>query len=78
MFSWALLAKLSCLDFLLLKGESQGKVCLCKILWLSLYEAVVCSNILQIRETGFYIESPTVGKIILTADFKILITVGEP
>jgi hypothetical protein len=58
MFSGALLTELNCLDFLLLKGQSQDKVCLCKILWLPLYDAVVCGNILQIRETGFTPEPP--------------------
>jgi hypothetical protein len=53
MFSRALLTKLNCLDFLLLKGQSQDKICPCKIFWQLLYDAVVCSNILQIRETGF-------------------------
>jgi hypothetical protein len=53
MFSRALLAKLNYLDFRVLKGESHDKVCLCKILWLLLYDAVVCGNILQIKETGF-------------------------
>jgi hypothetical protein len=40
--------KLNCLDFHVLKGQSHDKVCLCKILWLPLYDAVVCGNILQI------------------------------
>jgi hypothetical protein len=53
MFPRALLPKLNCLDFPLLKGQSQNKVYPCKVLWLPLYDAVVCSNILQIRETGF-------------------------
>jgi hypothetical protein len=53
MFSRALRTKLNCLDFHVLKGQSHDKVCLFKILWLLLYEAVVCGNILQIRETGF-------------------------
>jgi hypothetical protein len=52
MFSRALLSKLNCLDFRVLKGQSHDKVCLCKSLWLPLYD-VVCGNILQIRETGF-------------------------
>jgi hypothetical protein len=53
MFSRALLTKLNCLGFRVLKGQSHDKVCLCKILWLQLYGAVVCGNILQIRETCF-------------------------
>jgi hypothetical protein len=53
MLSRALLTKLNCLDFGVLKGQSHDKICLCKILWLSLYNAVVCGNILQISETGF-------------------------
>jgi hypothetical protein len=72
MFSRALLTKLNCLDFLLLKGQSQDKMCLCKILWQPLYDAVVCGHILQIRETGFTLRAP------LLADFNILKTVGEP
>jgi hypothetical protein len=53
MFSRALIPKLNVLDFLLLKGQSRYKVCLCKIFWQLLYDKVVCSSILQIRETGF-------------------------
>jgi hypothetical protein len=41
MFSSALHTKLNCLDFRVLKRQSQDKVCLCKILWLPLYGAVV-------------------------------------
>jgi hypothetical protein len=62
MFSRVLLSKLSCLDFLLLKGQSQDKVCLCKILWLPLFDAVVFSNILQIRETTFTLRAPLFEK----------------
>jgi hypothetical protein len=43
MFSRALLSKLNCLDFLLLKGQSHDKVEFEK----------VYGKILQIRETGF-------------------------
>jgi hypothetical protein len=68
MFSRALLAKLNCFDFLLLKGQSQDKVCLCKILWLPLYDAVVCGNILQIRETGFTPRAPLFEKSKLLND----------
>jgi hypothetical protein len=53
MFSRVLLTNFNCLDFRVLKGQFHDQVCLCKILWLLLYDAVVCSNILQIRETGF-------------------------
>jgi hypothetical protein len=53
MYSKALIPKLNCLDFLLLRGQSHNKVCTHKTFWLPLYDAVVCSNILQIRETGF-------------------------
>jgi hypothetical protein len=52
-FYRALIPKLNVLDFRVLKGQSHDKVCLCKIVWSPLYDAVVCSNILQIRETGF-------------------------
>jgi hypothetical protein len=62
MFSRALLTKLNCLDFLLLKGQCQDKVCVCKILWLPLYDAVVCGNILEIRETGFTLRTPLFEK----------------
>jgi hypothetical protein len=53
MYSKSLLSKLNGLDFLALKGQSHNKVCICKILWLPLYDAVVYGNILKIRETGF-------------------------
>jgi hypothetical protein len=62
MFSRALSNKLNCLDFRMLKGQSYDKVCLCKILWLPLYNAVVCGNILQIRETGFTPRAPLFEK----------------
>jgi hypothetical protein len=58
MFSRALLTKLNCLDVRVLKEETHDKVCLCKILWLPLYDAVVCGNILQISETGFTPTAP--------------------
>jgi hypothetical protein len=58
MFSRALLTKLNCFDFCVLKGQPHDKVCLCKILWLPLYDAEVCGNILQIRETGFTPRAP--------------------
>jgi hypothetical protein len=54
--------KLNGLDFLLLKGQSYNKVCLCKISWLPLYNAVVYVNILQIRETGFTSRDPMFEK----------------
>jgi hypothetical protein len=53
MFSRALIPKLNVLDFRVLKGQSHDKVCLCKFFWQPLYDAAVCSNILQIRETSF-------------------------
>jgi hypothetical protein len=53
MFSRALLTKLNCLDFRVFKGQFHNKVCLSKILWLPLYDTVVCSNILHIMEPGF-------------------------
>jgi hypothetical protein len=53
MFCRALLTKLNCLDFRVLKGQSHDKVCLCKILCLPISDAVVCGNILQIKGTGF-------------------------
>jgi hypothetical protein len=62
MFSRALLTKLNYLDFRVLKGQSHDKVCLCKILWLPLYDAVICSNILQIRETGYKSRAPLFEK----------------
>jgi hypothetical protein len=62
MYSKSLLAKLNSLDFLLLKGKSHNKACLCKILWLPLNDAVVCSNILQFRETGFTSRAPLFEK----------------
>jgi hypothetical protein len=52
MFSRSLIPKLNVLDFRVLKGQSYDKVCLCKIFWQPLYDAVVRCNILQIRETG--------------------------
>jgi hypothetical protein len=52
MTSRALIPKLNVLDFRKLKGQSHDKVCLCKICWQPLYDAVVCSKILPIRETG--------------------------
>jgi hypothetical protein len=57
-----LLTKFNCLDFLLLMGQSQDKICLCTIFWQPLYDAEVCSNILQIRETGFTSRSPLLEK----------------
>jgi hypothetical protein len=62
MFSRALLTKLNCLDFCVLKVQSHDKVCLCKILCLLLYDAVVCGNFLQIRETGFTPRAPLFEK----------------
>jgi hypothetical protein len=62
MFSRALLTKLNYFDFLLLKGQSQDKVCLCKILKLPLYDAVVCGKILQIIETVFTPRAPLFEK----------------
>jgi hypothetical protein len=62
MFSRALLTKLNCLDFRLLNGQSHNKVCLCKNLWLPLYDAAVCSSILQISETGFIPRAPLFEK----------------
>jgi hypothetical protein len=62
MFPRALLIKLNCLDFLLLKGQSQDVVSLFKILWLPLYDAVVCGNILRLRETGFTPRAPLFEK----------------
>jgi hypothetical protein len=44
MFSWALLTKLNCFDFYVLKGQSHDKVCLCKIFWLPVYDTVVCGG----------------------------------
>jgi hypothetical protein len=62
MFSRALLTKMNCLDFRVLMGQSYDKVCLFKILWLQLYDAVVCGNILPIRETGFTPRAPLLEK----------------
>jgi hypothetical protein len=62
MFSRALLTKFNCLDFRVLKGQSHDKVCLYKILWLPLYDTVVCCNILQIRETGVKARAPLFEK----------------
>jgi hypothetical protein len=62
MFSRALLTKLNCLDFRMLKGQSYDKDCLCKISWLPLFDAVVCGNILKIRETGFTPRAPLFEK----------------
>jgi hypothetical protein len=62
MYSRALLSKLNCLDFRVLKGQSHDKVCLCNILWLPLYDAVVCCNILQIRENSFTPRAPLFEK----------------
>jgi hypothetical protein len=62
MFSRALLTKLNCLDFRVLKGQSHDKNCLRKNLWLPLYDAVVCGNILQIRETVFTARAPLFEK----------------
>jgi hypothetical protein len=53
MYSKALILKLNYLDFLLFKGQSHDKAYLCKNVLLTLYDAVDCGNILQIRETGF-------------------------
>jgi hypothetical protein len=63
MFSMALLTKLNCLDFRVLKGQSHDKLCLCKIFGLPLYDAVAFSNILQIRETGLISRTPLFGKL---------------
>jgi hypothetical protein len=52
MFSKALLTKLNCLDFLLLKGQSHDKFEFEK----------VYGNILQIRETGFTSRDPMFEK----------------
>jgi hypothetical protein len=62
MFSRALIPKLNVLDFLMFKGQSHDKVCLCKHFWQPLYDAVVCSNIFQIRETGFTSSAPLFEK----------------
>jgi hypothetical protein len=62
MFSRALLTKLNGLDFRVFKGKSHGKVCHCKMLWLPLYDAEVCGNILQIREAGFTPRAPLYEK----------------
>jgi hypothetical protein len=62
MFSRALLPKLNVLDFRLLKGLSHNKVCLCQTFLQPLYDAIVCSNILQIRETGFTSRAPLFEK----------------
>jgi hypothetical protein len=62
MISRALLTKLNCLDFRVLKGQSHDKVCFREILWLPLYKAEVCGNILQIRETGFTPRAPLFEK----------------
>jgi hypothetical protein len=62
MFSRALHTKLNFLDFRVLKEQSHDKVCLCKILWLPLYDAVVCVNILQIIETGYTPRAPLFEK----------------
>jgi hypothetical protein len=60
MFSMVLLTKWNYLDFCGLNGQSHEEVCLRKIFWLLLYDVVVCSNILQIRETGFTSSAPPV------------------
>jgi hypothetical protein len=52
MFSGALITKLNCLDFLLLKGQVHNKVWIEKIY----------GNILQIRETGFTSRDPMFEK----------------
>jgi hypothetical protein len=62
MFSMALIPKLNVLDFGVLKGQSHDKVCLYKIFRQPLYDAVVCSVILQIRETGFTSRAPLFEK----------------
>jgi hypothetical protein len=62
MFSRALLTKFNCLYFRVLEGQSQDKVCRGKILWLPLNDALVCSNILQTRETGFTSRAPLFDK----------------
>jgi hypothetical protein len=62
MYSKALTPELNCLDFVLLKGKSRDKVCICKKILLPLYDAVVCSNILKIRETGFTSRAPLFEK----------------
>jgi hypothetical protein len=62
MFSRALPNKLNCLDFRVLKGQYQDNFCLCKFLWLPLYDGVVCGNIFQIRETSFTHRAPLFEK----------------
>jgi hypothetical protein len=52
-YSKFLLANLNYLDFLLLMGQSHDKVCFSKSCGGPLYEAIIYSSILQIRETGF-------------------------
>jgi hypothetical protein len=53
-----LLSKLNCLDFLMLKGQSHNKVCLCKFCGGRLCNGAVCSNTLQIRETILHRDLP--------------------
>jgi hypothetical protein len=62
MFSGALIPKLNVMDFRVLQGQSHDKVCRCQIFWQLLYDAVVCSNILQIREAGFTSRDPLFEK----------------
>jgi hypothetical protein len=62
MFYRALIPKLNVLDFCVLKGQSHDKVCLCKFFWQLLYDEVVCTKILQIRETGFTSRAPLFEK----------------
>jgi hypothetical protein len=54
MFSRALLTKLNCLDFRVLKGQSYDKVCLCKILWLPLFDAVSLWQHFAYQRNWFY------------------------
>jgi hypothetical protein len=41
MYSVSMLTKFNGFNILQLKGQSQDKVCLCKILWRPLYDAIV-------------------------------------
>jgi hypothetical protein len=57
MFSRALIPvpKLNVLDFRVLKGQSHDNVCLCKILWQPLYDAVVSKQHFANQRNQFYI-----------------------
>jgi hypothetical protein len=62
MVSRALIPMLNVLDFCVLKEQPTIKFVFAKFFWQPLYDAVVCSNFVQIRETDFTSRVPLLEK----------------